>query len=258
MSLLNSEDPPPFTEYNINGKSDILFTSDHNGVAIPANLNGLGVAPWEMGRHVAYDIGIDAVTKVLSDRFDAPLIVSNYSRLVIDCNRHPGRLGSIPPVSDKTVIPGNRFVSGFDKLAREKEIFHPYHKRISDQIKTIRGQNNGNGPIIIALHSFTPVINGIFRPWDIGILWKDDDRLAQPLIKELRTNKAIIIGDNKPYSGCDPAGYTTDFHVAPLGLVAVGVEFRQDRVDHQIGAEYWGKIFGDALERVLSFRPWKG
>jgi predicted N-formylglutamate amidohydrolase len=257
MSLLGPEDPLPFAEYNAKGSSAILFTSDHNGVAVPAKLDGLGVPAHEMRRHAAYDIGIDAVTKVLADRFDAPLVVSNYSRLVIDCNRHPGAPGSIPPVSDGTMVPANAEITDGDRAARENEIFHPYHDAIGTRIKAMRERDGGVGPIIIALHSFTPVIGGAFRPWDIGILWKDDQRLSRPLIEALEADSSQAIGDNKPYSGSDPAGYTVDHHVAPLDLISIGVEFRQDRIEFQAGAEAWAGRFGDALERVLAARPWR-
>ena len=120
MPLLGSEDPAPFNVFNNGGASDILFTSDHNGLAIPSKLKNLGVPSNELRRHVAYDIGIDAVAHALAKRFDAPLIVSNYSRLVIDCNRHPGSTGSIPSMSDNTIISGNEKISADSMKAREK------------------------------------------------------------------------------------------------------------------------------------------
>jgi predicted N-formylglutamate amidohydrolase len=258
MPLLGPDDPAPFLERNPGGAAPVLFTSDHNGMAVPDVLDGLGVPVHEMRRHAAYDIGINAVAEVLSDRFDAPLVTSSYSRLVIDCNRHPGAPGSIPPVSDGTVVPANADVSDVDREARENEIFHPYHNAIAARIQAMRARDGGVGPIIVALHSFTPVIGGAFRPWDIGILWKDDQRLARPIIEALEAGGDMVVGDNKPYSGSDPAGYTVDFHVAPLNLISIGVEFRQDRIEFQAGAEEWAGRFGDALERVLAARPWEG
>jgi predicted N-formylglutamate amidohydrolase len=257
MPLLGPQDPAPYFERNPEGKASVLFTSDHNGVRVPAALDGLGVPPHEMRRHAAYDIGIDAVARILSDRFDAPLVASNYSRLVIDCNRHPGAAGSIPAKSDGTVVPANADVGPEDRAARENEIFHPYHAAIGARIKAMRERGKGRGPVIVALHSFTPVIGGSFRPWDIGILWKEDQRLARPMIEALEADGSMSVGDNKPYSGSDPAGYTVDFHVAPLRLISIGVEFRQDRIEFQAGAEDWAGRFGDALERVLEAASWE-
>ena len=123
MVLLGSKDPAPFSIFNADSSSNLLFTSDHNGSAIPTKLKNLGVPLNELRRHVAYDIGIDAVAHSLSARFNATLIVANYSRLVIDCNRHPGAAGSIPSVSDNTVVPGNKNLSDDDTASRKNEIF---------------------------------------------------------------------------------------------------------------------------------------
>lgn len=250
MVLLGSKDPAPFSIFNADGSSNLLFTSDHNGSAIPTKLKNLGVPLNELRRHVAYDIGIDAVAHALSARFNAALIVSNYSRLVIDCNRHPGAAGSIPSISDNTVIPGNKNLSDNDIADRKHEIFDAYHSSIGKQI-TIMCRENKN-PILISLHSFTPVIGGQFRPWEIGVLWKDDKRLSAPLIKRMRDQKELNIGDNKPYSGSEPAGYTVDYHVEPLSLLSVAIEFRQDLIEFESGAVRWANVFGDALDHVLA------
>ena len=250
MVLLGSKDPAPFSVFNADGSSNLLFTSDHNGSAIPKKLKNLGVPSNELRRHVAYDIGIDAVAHALSARFNATLIVANYSRLVIDCNRYPGAAGSIPSVSDNTVVPRNKTLSDDDINFRKNEIFDAYHSSIGKQISVMRNENKN--PILISLHSFTPVIGGQFRPWEIGILWKDDRRLSVPLIKKLREKKELNIGDNKPYSGSEPAGYTVDYHVEPLNLPSVAVEFRQDLIEFESGAVRWANIFGDALDHVLA------
>ena len=250
MVLLGSKDPAPFSVFNADGSSNLLFTSYHNGSAIPKKLKNLGVPSNELRRHVAYDIGIDAVAHALSARFNATLIVANYSRLVIDCNRYPGAAGSIPSVSDNTVVPRNKTLSDDDIKYRKNEIFDVYHSSIGKQISVMRSKNKN--PILISLHSFTPVIGGQFRPWEIGILWKDDRRLSAPLIKKLREQKELNIGDNKPYSGREPAGYTLDYHVEPLSLPSVAVEFRQDLIEFESGAVRWANIFGDALDHVLA------
>ena len=250
MVLLGSKDPAPFSIFNADSSSNLLFTSDHNGSAIPTKLKNLGVPLNELRRHVAYDIGIDAVAHALSARFNATLIVANYSRLVIDCNRHPGSAGSIPSVSDNTVVPGNKNLSDDDIKSREDEIFDAYHSSVGNRISIMRSENKN--PILISLHSFTPVIGGQFRPWEIGILFKDDERLSAPLINKLREQKDLNIGDNKPYSGSEPAGYTVDHHVEPLNLPSVAAEFRQDLIEFESGAVRWANTFGDALGHVLA------
>ena len=255
MPLLGPNDCPPFDVQNADGTSEILFVSDHNGTAVPEALDGLGVPPAEMRRHVAYDIGIAAVAEILSARFNAPLVTANYSRLVIDCNRTPGTPASIPAVSDGTEVPANRDLTAAERKARESELFDPYHEAIENLVyRMIRA---GRGPVLVALHSFTPVMEGVFRPWDIGLLYKDDERLARPVIERLSADGRICVGDNKPYSGRDPAGYSTGTHATKRGLLTVGVEFRQDRIEFAAGARLWADRFGDALASTLTERPWK-
>ena len=146
LSLLNPNDPAAFSQYRLEKNSGLLFTSDHNGDAIPQELDFLGVPKHELRRHVAYDIGINTVAHYLSNRFDAPLIVANYSRLVIDCNRRPGSSGSIPAVSDKTEIPGNKDLDPHSQKLREEEIFYPYHNAIDLHLRrwnpTLHGRKN--------------------------------------------------------------------------------------------------------------------
>ncbi|MBH66716.1 MAG: N-formylglutamate amidohydrolase [Rhodospirillaceae bacterium] len=253
MTLLGLNDPPAVSEFNTEGNANLLLTSDHNGCTIPDKLNDLGVPKHELRRHVAYDIGIDGVAQSLAERFDAPLVVSNYSRLVVDCNRRPGTAASIPVVSDRTKVTGNENLKRSDKKSREFEIFYPYHNAIEKRIRQMRQKSKvSRGPILIALHSFTPVMNGVFRPWQIGVLWKDNDELARPLIEALRSDSSLCIGDNQPYSGSEPAGYTFEEHVLNHDLISVAIEFRQDLVEFQSGAEYWADVFATCLETVLS------
>lgn len=248
--LLEPNDPAPFEVINPEGRSPILFVSDHNGKAVPHGLDNLGVHQWEIERHIGHDIGIDMVARALSAHFDATLVVANYSRLVIDCNRRPRAEGSMPEVSDTTPIPGNRDLSDGARQARIDEIFTPYHQAISQRISVM--QDRGVAPLLVALHSFTPTMDSLFRPWEIGILWLDDGRLAVPLMNALRRDPKLSIGDNEPYSGRHPAGYTVDHHAESRGMVNVAVEFRQDLVEDIDGAGHWAEIFAKGLGAAVT------
>ena len=249
MPLLGPNDCPPFDVQNADGTSEILLVSDHNGTAVPEALEGLGVPPVEMRRHVAYDIGIAAVAEFLSARFNAPLVTANYSRLVIDCNRTPGTPASIPAVSHGTEVPANRNLTAAERKARETELFDPYHEAIENLVyRMIRA---GRGPVLVALHSFTPVMEGVFRPWDIGLLYKDDERLARPVIERLSADGRICVGDNKPYSGHLP-GDSMDRHALSRGLPGVLVEFRNDLVTSGSDQAKWARFFAPLLQRAVT------
>jgi predicted N-formylglutamate amidohydrolase len=244
MTLLGPSDPPPFKEYNADSRSGVLFVSDHHHNAVPAALGTLGVSERELGLHIGYDIGIAMVGDHLSQRFGAPLVASGYSRLVIDPNRFPGTPGSIPEVSDGIAIPGNR----------EDAVFQPYHRAVSARIAAMRVR--GQGPVLVALHSFTPAMGGKARPWQIGILWNEDGRLARPLIEALGRRPDLVVGDNEPYTARDPLGFTTAHHAEPDGLPHVAVEFRQDLIADPAGAQHWAAVFAGALAEVLDDAPW--
>jgi predicted N-formylglutamate amidohydrolase len=130
-SLLAADEPAPVTVHNENGLSPFLIVADHGGNVIPRALRALGVSEAERRRHIAWDIGIAAVSRLVADALDATLVQQNYSRLVIDCNRPPGSKESIPDISEATPVPGNIGVSEAQKAARVREIFRPYHDRIA-------------------------------------------------------------------------------------------------------------------------------
>ena len=130
MTLLAADEPPPFIEERLQGRSNMVIVVDHAGPRIPRSLGDLGLPPEELRRHIAWDIGALAVARRMSALLDAPLVAQPYSRLVIDCNRDPRVATSIPTVSEWLEIPGNAQLSEADRRARRAEIFEPYHARV--------------------------------------------------------------------------------------------------------------------------------
>ena len=133
-NLLAVDEPAPVTVCNIDGKSPFLLVADHAGNAMPCALRRLGLAKAECERHIAWDIGIAGLGRLLADALDAALIQQNYSRLVIDCNRPPGTPTSIPEIGEHTSVPGNVSLSEASRAARAREIFWPYHERIEAEL----------------------------------------------------------------------------------------------------------------------------
>src|SRR6195952_2325389 len=173
--LLGPADVPPVREYNDSGRSPFLLTCDHYGRLIPQVLGDLGLPESELVRHIAWDIGIAGVAEMLSKHLDAHLIAQRYSRLVIDCNRPPGAVSSIPLVSEATPIPGNQGIARDAAELRRRAIFDPYHHHIREAIDRRLRQNIPT--VLVSMHSFTPVYAGIARPWHIGTLHQSDTRL---------------------------------------------------------------------------------
>lgn len=248
LSLIGPGDPPPFTVLNRQGTAKLLVVCDHASRAVPKAMAGLGLKAACFDRHIAYDIGAADVTRLLSERLDAPAVIAGYSRLLVDCNRPPGDPTMMPISSDGIPVPANLHLTEADVLARMDTFFWPYHRAIAAEI--VRMRRKHEPPALLAIHSFTPSLNGVRRPWDIGILWDRDPRLARPLLAALRKIPGLTVGDNEPYSGRDVA-YTIDVHGAAGGHAYCAVEIRQDLVATTAGATHWADILAAAMEPIL-------
>ena len=244
-SLLAADDPPPVTVQNAGGASPFLLVADHAGVASPHALGRLGVAASEWQRHIAWDIGIAGLARMLSDALHATLIRQNYSRLVIDCNRPLDAASSIPEISELTPIPGNVGLSDVEKAARAREIFSPYHERIEAERE--RRRQGGRPTALIALHSFTPEFKGVARPWHVALLSNRDRRLADRLLDLFREERDLVVGDNQPYFVSDAPDYTIPLHGERHGLPHALIEIRQDLIAEDSGQQQWA----ERLARVL-------
>jgi predicted N-formylglutamate amidohydrolase len=246
--LLDSEDVPPLFEQNAAGRSPFLFTCDHYGRLIPRKLGDLGLPAGELTRHIAWDIGIAGVAETLSNHLDAQLIGQRYSRLVIDCNRPLTAAGSIPRLSEATMIPGNEALTREAAAVRRREIFDPYHQRIKKVID--QRQREAKPTILVALHSFTPVYAGVKRPWHIGTLYHRDASLPPLLLKALRAEPDLVVGDNEPYAVSDETDYTIPVHGEARGLINTGIEIRQDLIGDEAGQAQWAERLARMLGEI--------
>ncbi|NJC05734.1 putative N-formylglutamate amidohydrolase [Sphingomonas kaistensis] len=234
--MLNPAAPSPF-----------LLLGDHAGNLIPRGMADLGLDEGERTRHIAWDIGIAALGTALSERLDATFIHQTYSRLVIDCNRRPGAPDSIPPVSDGTAIALNAALDGAGAAARAEAIHAPYQAAIADDIE--RRLAAGQETFLIALHSFTPSMRGIDRPWKVGILHDaGDSRFARAMLAFFAQDPDLMAGDNEPYS-MDIIDYTIPTHAYERRLPYAEIEIRQDLLADDAGIAAWC----DRVEQALAY-----
>jgi len=261
--LLAPGEPAPYEIVNADGAAPVVLLCDHASRFIPSALDSLGLGQAELSRHIAWDIGIADVTRRLSEAMDAPGVLSRFSRLIVDPNRALDDPTLVPRISDGVIVPGNRDLAPAE-IRRRLDAFHrPYHAAIERVIedKVATGRNGARLPALVSMHSFTPVIKGTERPWQIGILWNRDPRIPEPLMARLRA-EGIVVGDNQPYSGRDNHGYTLHVHAEPRGLANVLIEVRQDLIDTHQGAAEWTRRIRDALRHVLDdpgiYRAWSG
>ena len=248
--LLGPADPPPFRFSDRRSSSRCLVVADHAGNAVPGSLQGLGLEQDVFRQHIAVDIGSRALAARLAELLGSSLVLANYSRLVVDLNRHLDDPTAFIPESDGVVIPGNQNLGAAEKRRRADAIHRPYHSAIDNLIDDF--MKEGSLPVIISVHSFTPVLAGVTRPWHIGVLWDKDPRIARPLLARLRQNPELFVGDNEPYSGRHPADYTVDYHGEGRGVANVSLEVRQDLLADDIGARRWSALLAEALTDVLA------
>jgi predicted N-formylglutamate amidohydrolase len=248
-ALLGTGDPAPFTIHRAHGGSPFVLIADHAGQRIPARLGDLGLPQAELDRHIGWDIGIAGVAERLSEKLDAFAILQTYSRLVIDCNRPLQAPGSIVAASDGTRIPGNEGLDEDSRTARALEIFAPYHARITQELDRRSGQTPK--PVLISLHSFTPVFTGFARPWHAGILYQRDSRLAHALLAALRAEPGLEVGDNQPYAVSDATDFAIPVHGEQRGLLHVELEIRQDLIAQARGHEEWAARLARILPELL-------
>lgn len=248
-TLLGEDDPPAFVVERANGSSPCLLTCDHAGRAIPRKLASLGLGAKDLGSHVAWDLGVAELGRRLSARLDACLIAASYSRLVIDANRPPGSPDSIVTLSERTRIAANEGLAPEDVRRREEEVFHPYHRRIRDELDA--RDASARPSVLVALHSFTPVYLDEARRWHAGVLYGRDARLGRLMLEELRADAALVVGDNQPYAASDATDHTIVVHGERRGIAHVELEIRQDLLACPESVQRWVERLGTALENAL-------
>jgi predicted N-formylglutamate amidohydrolase len=240
---------PVYDIQHADSENPLLLTVDHASRYIPESYGNLGLEDHAvLYRHIAWDIGIEDVSKRLAEKLGATAIFARFSRLLLDANRYPDNPAITPAISDGVEIPANQGITETEKARRIETWFKPYHAAINELIEKKAAAHEE--PLLISMHSFTPVMNEFERPWHIGVLWDNDPRIALPLLDILRRNSSIVVGDNEPYSARDPLGYTMNEHGTNRGIANVAIEIRQDLIDTHQGAEKWASIMADAVRQL--------
>ena len=239
--------PEAVEALNEDGRSDIVLICEHASNHMPAEYRQLGLPDGELVRHIAWDIGAEAVARGLSARLDAPCFLGTYSRLLIDLNRPLSSPTSIPVHSESTDIPGNMNLSDEDRQRRIDSMFTPFHDRVSQHLDLRMSQ--GRKTRIVAIHSFTPVFFGKTRPWHAGILFGKSSDFAQAIIDYLSEDAAMVIGANQPYVIDRMEDYAIPVHGEDRANPAILIELRQDLLGTEAGILEWTNRLFAALNR---------
>jgi predicted N-formylglutamate amidohydrolase len=224
--------------------SPALLVADHASAHVPKDV-ALDIEPALLDAHIAIDIGVDPLGRALCKALSCPGILGGVSRLVVDLNREEHAPHIIPTASDGHVIPGNA-IDHAERLARIARYWRPYHDRLAAQIAAQRPR------LLISLHSFTPQLATApeeKRPWEVGILYNQDDRAAR-IALPLLTAAGVVAGDQEPYSG-KLLNATMNHHGEGNGIAYLGLEVRQDLISDATGVARWSGVLAPVIAACL-------
>ena len=212
----------------------ILIVSDHAANRVPDGID-LGIAPELLTQHIAIDIGVAQVAQTMAQRVGTAAFLGNVSRLVCDFNRDEHAPAIIPIASDGHAIPGNS-LSHAEHEVRLDRFFRPYHAALAALL------DEAPAALILSLHSFTPHLasSAEARPWQVGVLYNEDDRAARIAIPLLEA-EGLVVGDQEPYSG-RLLNATMNRHAEAEGRPYLGIEIRQDEITDAAGQARWAAL----------------
>ena len=221
-------------------RGGIVAACDHASNHIPPDID-LGLPPGAHGKHIAWDIGTAGVVERLALRHEIPGFLAEISRLVIDLHREETSPGLIPSQSDGIFIPGN---SGADREARLDRFHRPYHKALAAWLEAAEPS------LILSIHSFTPSLESApaARPWDVGLLFNQDDRAARHAMRAF-DRLGYTVGENEPYSGKD-LNATMNRHAEAFGRPYCAIEIRNDLIAHETGQARWAEVIAMVAGQV--------
>ena len=231
------------------GRPEVLLICDHASNRVPGELDCLGLEAALLEGHIGWDIGAADLTRALSQRLDVPAALARFSRLVIDANRALDHAQSIPVLSDGVTVPGNADLCEAERGRRKATYFAPYHAAIDARITLAKRERS---PVLVAIHSFTPEMEGFSRPWHAAVLHDDDVRLARPVLAAFARHGELVVGDNEPYTGHSDLTFTLPHHAARHGLMSVALEVRQDLIDTAVAVDSWATVLEDVLSHGLA------
>lgn len=245
--FLQATDPSPVEWINPDSDSAVVLTCEHAGRAVPAGLGNLGLTEDELGDHIGWDIGAAAVTRDLATRLGVAAVLQRYSRLVIDCNRPPQALDSMPAQSAGVSIPANQGLTQADRQQRISQVFQPY----DDALSVLTGDKPRR--CAFSIHSFTPVLAGQRRPWDVGFLYRKDQATSEFLAAELqKLHPQLNIGMNQPYTIDDESDWFVPRYGEALGLRHSLIEIRNDHLRTVQGQQWWAEQLSIIIRRAAA------
>jgi len=237
--------------HNAGGASSVVLVCEHASNTIPEAYGDLGLSAAERVSHVAWDPGAMAISQALSRILDAPLVAGKISRLIYDCNRPPEAADAMPIRSETIDIPGNLDLTKAERDARTRQVYRPFQKTLATTVAARKS------PVIVTLHSFTPVYHGQYRAVEIGVLHDSDTRLADAMLSSRAAPIKYDIQRNQPYGPSEGVTHTLKEHGLAHGHLNVMLEVRNDLIETPVQQAGMAVILSDWVRMALAELPSK-
>lgn len=235
---------------NRDGAGEFLLVCEHASNRFPAAFGALGLSAAERRAHIAWDPGALGLARGLARRLDACVVHATVSRLIYDLKRPPHAPGATPAKSEIYDIPGNANLGSDERLRRVRAVYLPFHDTLHAEIA--RRLALGRPPVLVTIHSFTPVYFGKPRAVEFGIIHDADPALALNVLDEARAGTGLRSELNQPYSAADSVTHTLRLHATPYGLDNVMLEVRNDLIAHPQAEEEMAHRLAPVLRSALS------
>jgi predicted N-formylglutamate amidohydrolase len=231
---------------NPDGTSPVLLICEHASNHFPPQFEGLGLSQEVQQSHVAWDPGAYAVMQRMSKILNAKMISGRVSRLIYDCNRPPEAKDAVPVRSEVYDVPGNRDLNVDQYMERVAQCYTPFHKQVTQAINWSKVT-----PVLVTIHSFTPVYFGSERATEVGILHDEDSRLADAMLAHAEQISDLKIERNEPYGPEDGVTHTLQRHGLEHGLLNVMIEVRNDLLKTEVQQDEMANLLSDLVQRAL-------
>jgi predicted N-formylglutamate amidohydrolase len=247
--FLDSDEGAAYEVINAGGRAPVLLVCEHASNRFPRRLNALGLSEELQKSHIAWDPGALGVARFLARRLDARLVAARFSRLVYDCNRPPEAPDAIAETGEFGPVPGNAGLSQEDRAERVRCLYEPFQQAVTAELDRLR--EAGAEPVLVTVHSFTPIYRGHSREVQIGVLHDEDARLADELLRLLPGRCGYRIGRNDPYGPEDGVTHTLRRQALPRGLKNVMLEIRNDLIAEEPAQDAMAGLLAGALAQAL-------
>lgn len=207
---------------------DFLIVCEHASKEIPAEFGGLGLDRQARESHIAWDPGALGVARRMAQLLEAPLVAQRVSRLLYDCNRPPEAASAVPEVSEVYRIPGNTGLTPWARAERAERFYEPFRATLAGLLDARLAE--GRPPVMITVHTFTPVYEGVRRATGLGVLHDADRRFADAMLADVSDRAGLVVHRNRPYGPKDGVTHTLATQAMPRGLLNVMLEIRNDLV----------------------------